>query len=64
MQAGRARLAARSPRVCPTLVLGGGGCLQPGGGLGCVSGAEDLAPREGPTREPYGDDTESVVVYT
>ena len=33
-------------------------------GLGDLSGAEDLVPREGPTREPYGDDTESVVVYT
>ena len=64
MQAGRARLPARSPRVRPTLGLGEGGRLQPRGGLGDLSGAEDLVPREGPTREPYGDDTESVVVYT
>ena len=64
MQAGGVGLAARSPRVCPTLGLGGGGCLQLGEGLGSVSGAEALAPRGRPPKEPCGDDTESVVVYT
>ena len=57
MQAGRAGLPARSPRVRPTLVLGGGGCLQLGGGLGSVLGAEALAPRGRPPKEPPGDDT-------
>ena len=33
-------------------------------GLGSVSGAEALAPRGRPPKEPCGDDTESVVVYT
>ena len=64
VQAGRAGLPPHLPRVRPTLGLGGGGRLRPGGGLGSVSGAEDLAPRGRPPKEPPGDDTESVVVYT